>query len=78
MVIVERMKKCLDFAATIHIVHFLMGMTLYGFPRNWLWWLLNLICLVIMVTLSEYLCRKRELAEIPVGKLAAPSHVTEV
>jgi hypothetical protein len=63
--IVERAKKCLDFAATFHILH-LCGCVLYdGFPDSWVWWIVNVLCLAVTAVLGEYLCMRREMREIP-------------
>ena len=69
MYVVERAKKCLDFAATAHILHFL-GTIIYNqtFPASWTWWIVNVICLIIMSVLGEYLCMNRELQEIPLTR----------
>ena len=64
--VVERAKSCLDFAATVHVLH-LFGCTLYdgAFPQGWEWWLVNLVSLAVMALLGEYLCMRREMREIP-------------
>ena len=69
-VIVERAKKCLDFAATAHVLH-LLGCTLYdGFPESWEWWIVMILNLVVMAVLGEYLCMRREMQDIPIiGRL---------
>jgi hypothetical protein len=64
-IVVERAKKCLDFAATIHLLH-LCCCTMYdGFPNSWEWWIMNLMSLVVMSLLGEYLCMRREMQDIP-------------
>ena len=64
MIVVERAKKCLDFAATFHILH-LCGCYLYaGFPGTWEWWIVNAVAMVAMSLLGEYLCMRREMQEI--------------
>ena len=63
--IVERAKKCLDFAVPAHLIH-LWGSTLYdGFPASWEWWAVNAMSLVLMALLGEFLCIRRELQDIP-------------
>jgi len=69
MVVVERAKKCLDFAATMHIIHLVVCMCYSGFPTNWLWWLLMLTTMVITAVLGEYLCWRREMREIPLSSV---------
>jgi len=64
-VVVERAKKCLDFTATVHVLH-LCGCALYdGFPGSWEWWVINFTSLVVMSLLGEYLCMRREMQDIP-------------
>jgi len=64
--IVERSKKCLDFTATVYILH-AIACIIYSkqFPNSWTWWGINLLSLVIMAVLGEYLCMRRELRAIP-------------
>lgn len=65
MLVVERAKKCLDFAATAHILH-LLGCAMYdGFPESWEWWVVTLASLIVMALLGEYLCMRREMRDIP-------------
>ena len=56
--VVERAKKCLDFTATVHIFH-LIFCSIYNsaFPKGAAWWLVNIISLVIMDIIGEYLCQ---------------------
>ena len=64
MFVVERAKKCFDFAFTAHFLH-LYGCYLYdGFPDTWEWWIVNIVSLVAMSLLGEYLCQRREMQEI--------------
>ena len=63
--VVERAKKCLDFAATAHFVHLCLCSAHGGFPSSWEWWVLNGASLGAMATLGEYLCMRRELRDIP-------------
>lgn len=64
-VIVERAKKCLDFALTLYFIDFLLCIVYEGFPTTWAWWLIHLISLTISILLGEFLCSRRELEEIP-------------
>eukprot|EP01122_Echinamoeba_exundans_P006211 TRINITY_DN1707_c0_g1_i1.p1 TRINITY_DN1707_c0_g1~~TRINITY_DN1707_c0_g1_i1.p1 ORF type:complete len:157 (-),score=15.26 TRINITY_DN1707_c0_g1_i1:535-1005(-) len=64
--IVHRAKSVLDFTATIYFLHFLMCLLFSGFPSNWLWWLLQLVCFGIQTLLGEYLCVRREIREMPI------------
>ena len=64
-VIVERAKKCLDFALTAQLLH-LFGCYAYeGFPDSWEWWVNAVVSVVVMALLGEYLCMRREMREIP-------------
>jgi hypothetical protein len=63
--VVERAKKCLDFAATAHLLHLWCCYQYAGIPSSWEWWAVNLMSLVLMALLSEFLCMRRELQDIP-------------
>ena len=63
--VVERAKKCLDFALTAQMLH-LFGCYAYeGFPDSWEWWVNAVVSVVVMALLGEYLCMRREMREIP-------------
>ena len=63
----ERAKKCLDFGATIYILH-LSGVAAYsGIPMSPTWWGTTLGCMVVTAVLGEWLCLQREMRDIPVG-----------
>lgn len=68
MFVVERAKKCLDFAATIYVLHLLAVSLGNGFPRASPWWLVNGVAFVICAVLGEWLCVQRELQEIPISQ----------
>ncbi|KAJ9463439.1 Protein SYS1-like protein [Diplonema papillatum] len=65
LVVVGRSKQCLDFAATLFFFHFILCWKFYGFP-SYLWWCLTLIDVSSMTIVSEYLCMRQELREIPI------------
>lgn len=65
MLIVERSKKCFDFAVTAHCVHLCCCVMYDGWPSSWEWWVVNLMSLVVMSLLGEYLCMRREMQDIP-------------
>ena len=69
-IVVERAKKCLDFTATLYIVHFFVCLFHSGLPANVEWWVLHLTGLVIMAVLGEWLCMRREMRDIPLATLA--------
>eukprot|EP01012_Entosiphon_sulcatum_P012810 TRINITY_DN18101_c0_g1_i1.p1 TRINITY_DN18101_c0_g1~~TRINITY_DN18101_c0_g1_i1.p1 ORF type:complete len:214 (+),score=53.39 TRINITY_DN18101_c0_g1_i1:469-1110(+) len=63
--VVERSRKCLDFALTLHAVHLVACAAVGGFPSTVAWWLTFFVGLCCMTLLGEYLCMQRELADIP-------------
>lgn len=65
---VERAKKCLDFAATLYIIHLFICTVYGGWPSSTVWWVLNITGLAVMALLGEYLCMKREMREIPISR----------
>ncbi|XP_075510512.1 uncharacterized protein LOC142546595 [Primulina tabacum] len=66
--LVERAKKCLDFSATVYITHLFICILYGGWPSSMTWWVVNITSLAIMALLSEYLCMRRELREIPISR----------
>ncbi|KAI3777806.1 hypothetical protein L1987_47609 [Smallanthus sonchifolius] len=66
---IERAKKCLDFSATLYIIHLCICVLYGGWPSSITWWVVNGTGLAIMALLGEYLCIKRELREIPISRL---------
>ncbi|KAK4781198.1 hypothetical protein SAY87_017304 [Trapa incisa] len=66
--LIERAKKCLDFSATVYMIHLLFCMLYGGFPSSITWWVVNGTGLAIMALLGEYLCIRRELREIPITR----------
>lgn len=69
--IVERAKKCLDFASTCYFFHFVFCCAYTGFPASLEWWLTNLAGLAIMSLMGEWLCVRREMSDIPISSLRA-------
>jgi len=67
VLVVEKSKRCLDFTVTLFVLHLLLTTVAggAGFPTTWDWWIVNVLGLIIMVCLGEYLCSRRELADIP-------------
>ncbi|XP_073301922.1 uncharacterized protein [Primulina huaijiensis] len=66
--LVERAKKCLDFSATLYIVHLFICAIYGGWPSSITWWVVNITSLTVMALLGEYLCMRRELREIPISR----------
>ncbi|KAL4583906.1 hypothetical protein LXL04_008491 [Taraxacum kok-saghyz] len=67
--LIERAKKCLDFSATIYIIHLFICIIYGGWPTSITWWIVNGTGLTVMALLGEYLCIQRELREIPISRL---------
>lgn len=67
--LIERAKKCLDFSATLYIIHLFVCIMYGGWPSSLTWWIVNLTGLVLMALLGEWLCIRRELREIPITRL---------
>ncbi|KAF3775940.1 SYS1-like protein [Nymphaea thermarum] len=67
--LIERAKKCLDFSATLYIIHLFMCLVYGGWPSSFTWWIVNGTGFAIMALLGEWLCIKRELREIPITRL---------
>ncbi|GMY34239.1 protein SYS1 homolog [Fagus crenata] len=64
--LIERAKKCLDFSATVYIVHLCICIIHGGWPTSLTWWAVNGTGIAVMALLGEYLCIRRELREIPI------------
>jgi hypothetical protein len=64
-IIVEKSKKCLDFAVTYFLLHLLISSFYYRVPATADWWIVHLGATILMVLVGEYLCSLREMAEIP-------------
>ncbi|KAL0035253.1 hypothetical protein WJX79_008720 [Trebouxia sp. C0005] len=67
---VERAKKCLDFSFTVHFIHIVASASYAGFPRRWEWWGVTGASFLITALLSEAICTRRELRDIPLGGTA--------
>ncbi|XP_074582358.1 uncharacterized protein LOC141838700 [Curcuma longa] len=67
--LIERSKKCLDFSATLYIIHLFISIIYGGWPSSITWWVVNVIGLALMSYLGERLCIRREMQEIPVRRL---------
>ena len=71
--IVQRAKLCLDFAFTEHFIHFLLCWWIFGFPKFWVWWVMNILGILLVSILSEFLCMRHEIKAIPVVPTGTPS-----
>ena len=66
--IVCRTKQCLDFAVTLHCVHFFVCWIYNGhIPHTASWWILNLVGVTLMTVLGEFLCMRTEMKAIPLS-----------
>ncbi|XP_019425094.1 PREDICTED: protein SYS1 homolog isoform X1 [Lupinus angustifolius] len=74
--LIERAKKCLDFSATLYIIHLFICIVYGGWPSSITWWIVNGTGIAVMALLAEYLCIKRESREIPITRYR--SKVTQV
>lgn len=65
-VIVSRAKPCLDFSATIYLIHLVLCW-IYNqqFPSTFSWWILQVICMSIMCVTAEFMCAQWESKPIP-------------
>lgn len=64
--IVQRAKQCWDFTCTLHFFHLLVCCIYIGkFPASLTWWLTQLVCIILIVVISEYLCFKSDMKDIP-------------
>ncbi|EEF34199.1 conserved hypothetical protein [Ricinus communis] len=66
--LIERAKKCLDFSATLYIIHLFVCIVYGGWPSSVTWWVVSGTGLAVMALLGEYLCIRRELKEIPITR----------
>ncbi|KAM1219626.1 uncharacterized protein LOC126634060 isoform X1 [Malus sylvestris] len=71
LLLIERAKKCLDFSATLYIVHLFLCIAYGGWPSSITWWVVNVTGVALMALLGEYLCIRRELREIPITRYRA-------
>ena len=72
VVVVERSKKCLDFALTFHILHLAFCVAYSGLPGTSTWWFVNGISVVGMTCLGEKACQYLELQDIDVAEEIRP------
>ena len=55
----------LDFTCSMHLFHLIGCMCYKSFPSTVSWWLIQIVCITLMVVLGEYLCMRTEMREIP-------------
>ncbi|KAK9229153.1 hypothetical protein WN944_022110 [Citrus x changshan-huyou] len=73
--LIERAKKCLDFSATVYIIHLFICIVYGGWPSSITWWVVNGTGLALMALLGEYLCIRRELREIPIPRYRSSKNI---
>jgi len=61
---VGKAKKVLDYSVTRFFVHFIICCVYDGFPLYWLWWVVHIVAVTLETLLGEYLCLRREHAEL--------------
>lgn len=66
--VVVRARKCLDFVTTVYFYHFLFCWIYGGLPKSLVWWIVNTIACTVTTVVSEYICLKREMQDIPRGE----------
>ena len=66
-VVIEKAKKCLDFAVTLYGTHLLLSLGYSGMFPRWTWWLCHICALVVAVVCGELFCARNELKEIPLA-----------
>ncbi|XXG56090.1 hypothetical protein AAC387_Pa03g3595 [Persea americana] len=66
--LIRRAKKCLDFSATLYIIHLFICIIYGGWPSSATWWIVNGTGFAVMALLGEWLCMRQELQEIPLPR----------
>lgn len=65
--LVERVKLCLDFVLTFHVINFLLNWYFTGsFPKEVVWWLVNIVSFAVMTLGGEYCCMRWEMKPIDI------------
>lgn len=66
--LIRRARKCLDFSATLYIIHLFICIVYGGWPSSVTWWIVNGTGFAVMAFLGERLCMRQELQEIPITR----------
>ncbi|KAF3960326.1 hypothetical protein CMV_014955 [Castanea mollissima] len=70
--LIERAKKCLDFSATVYIIHLFICIIYGGWPSSITWWVLNGTGVAVMALLDE---TQQSVVPIESSSLACNSEV---
>ncbi|RKP12758.1 integral membrane protein S linking to the trans Golgi network-domain-containing protein, partial [Piptocephalis cylindrospora] len=66
--IVGRVRLCLDFSATLHLLHLVLStLHTHHVPSSMFWWVLNIVSCAIMTIAGEWLCMRWDLEPILLG-----------
>lgn len=68
-VVLGRARQCLDFAATVYLVHAIAVWLYAGFPASIPFWVGSVASVGIISALAEWLLMRKELEEIPLAAL---------
>mmetsp|Transcript_15748 Transcript_15748/g.40147 ORF Transcript_15748/g.40147 Transcript_15748/m.40147 type:complete len:158 (+) Transcript_15748:286-759(+) len=73
-IVVERTKKCLDFTATLYVIHLFCCVFYKGIPSTMEWWITIGTSVLAMTVLGEWMCMRKEMRDIPLsGATSRPS-----
>ncbi|CAL2245571.1 unnamed protein product [Prunus armeniaca] len=67
LLLIERAKKCLDFSATVYIVHLFICISYGGWPSSITWWVVNGTGIAVMALLGRAIVKMW--VEIGIGGL---------
>lgn len=69
-IVVQRMKKSIDFSFTVYFLHFLVVSFVEGtIFHNAVCWIVFAFAFICTAALSEYLCLRREMADISIDEI---------
>lgn len=73
--LVKRSKKCLDFSATLYLIHLFICIVYGGWPSSITWWIVNGTGFAVMALLGKLLCVRQELQEIPITRFRSTGSI---
>jgi len=62
--VVERSKRCIDFALTIYFWHIVLSAFVNGFPTAAVWWGMLGAAFAVTLTVSMVVCRYAETRDV--------------